>query len=228
MIQMTQLQVAFPDLPEPVLDIPHLYIAEGERVAIVGPSGSGKTTLINVMTGLDGRASGSVQWDQQELSTLSEAGRDRWRARHVGLIMQDFHLFPGLSALENVLLPARFHHWRLPRALKTRAAELLERVGLETGERTVERLSRGEKQRVAVARALLGEPDMIVADEPTASLDRHNGQQIAELLIALARDTHTTLIAVTHDRQLSDGMARCIRLEQGRIVLDEKNQEQTA
>lgn len=124
-----------------------------------------------------------------------------------------FPPFPGLNAIENVLLPAQFHHWRIPTSLRQRAADLLAQVGLDTGKRPVEVLSRGEKQRVAVARALLSNPDIIVADEPTASLDAQSGEQIADLLVTLARESRATLIAITHDARLASQMSRCIQLE---------------
>ncbi|MCL2897755.1 ABC transporter ATP-binding protein [Brenneria tiliae] len=219
------LSVTFPDTPDAVLDIPALRIAAGERVAVMGPSGSGKTTLVNAITGMDNSGTGSVIWARQDIRRLNEAGRDRWRAGHVGLVMQDFHLFPGMSALENVLLPARFHYWRLPAALKRRAADLLAQVGLDTGTRPVEVLSRGEKQRVAVARALLSAPEIIVADEPTASLDARSGEQIADLLATLARSNGATLVAITHDRHLAARMARCLQLEKGRLIADRAQPE---
>lgn len=220
------LKVSFPDTPAAVLDIPRLQVASGATVAVMGPSGSGKTTLVNAITGLDRQGTGHVCWGEQDIRQFGEAERDRWRARHVGLIMQDFHLFPGLDALENVLLPARFHHWRLPSELKTRAHTLLERVGVATGKRPVEVLSRGEKQRVAVARALLNIPAIVVADEPTASLDARNGEQIAELLAMLAAEHRITLIAITHDKRLAALMSRCLYLDKGQLVADCRAEEQ--
>ncbi|MDX5630094.1 MULTISPECIES: ATP-binding cassette domain-containing protein [unclassified Brenneria] len=219
------LNVTFPDTSDAVLDIPALHIAAGEQVAVMGPSGSGKTTLANAITGMDNSGVGSVFWGRQDIRRLNESGRDRWRAGHVGLVMQDFHLFPGISALENVLLPAHFHYWRIPAALKQRAIDLLSQVGLATGNRPVEVLSRGEKQRVAVARALLSAPQIIVADEPTASLDARSGEQIADLLATLARSNNATLIAITHDKRLASQMTRCLQLEKGRLVSDRARQE---
>ncbi|MBQ4766078.1 ATP-binding cassette domain-containing protein [Pectobacterium versatile] len=222
------LSVTFPDTSEAVLDIPALSIRSGERVAVMGPSGSGKTTLVNAITGMDHSGTGCVQWEKQDIWQMNEAERDRWRAQHIGLVMQDFHLFPGLSAIENVLLPAQFHHWRIPAALRLRAADLLAQVGLDTAKRPIEVLSRGEKQRVAVARALLSKPDIIVADEPTASLDAQSGEQIADLLVTLARDSRATLIAITHDARLASQMSRRIQLEKGRLVADTQYQEDRA
>lgn len=222
------LSVIFPDTSEAVLDIPALSIRSGERVAVMGPSGSGKTTLVNAISGMDHSGTGCVQWEKQDIWQMNEAERDRWRAQHIGLVMQDFHLFPGLSAIENVLLPAQFHHWRIPAALRQRAADLLAQVGLDTAKRPIEVLSRGEKQRVAVARALLSKPDIIVADEPTASLDAQSGEQIADLLVTLARDSRATLIAITHDARLASQMSRRIQLEKGRLVADTQYQEDRA
>ncbi|MBE5201443.1 ABC transporter ATP-binding protein [Pectobacterium sp. FL60-S17] len=222
------LSVTFPDTSEAVLAIPALSIRSGERVAVMGPSGSGKTTLVNAITGMDHSGTGCVQWEKQDIWQMNEAERDRWRAQHIGLVMQDFHLFPGLSAIENVLLPAQFHHWRIPAALRQRAADLLAQVGLDTAKRPIEVLSRGEKQRVAVARALLSKPDIIIADEPTASLDAHSGEQIADLLVTLARASRATLIAITHDARLASQMSRCIQLEKGRLVADTLHQEDRA
>ncbi|MCU1790837.1 ABC transporter ATP-binding protein [Pectobacterium polaris] len=222
------LSVTFPDTSEAVLAIPALSIRSGERVAVMGPSGSGKTTLVNAITGMDHSGTGCVQWEKQDIWQMNEAERDRWRAQHIGLVMQDFHLFPGLSAIENVLLPAQFHHWRIPTALRQRAADLLAQVGLDTAKRPIEVLSRGEKQRVAVARALLSKPDIIIADEPTASLDAQSGEQIADLLVTLARDSRATLIAITHDARLASQMSRCIQLEKGRLVADTLYQEDRA
>ena len=214
------LSVSFPGLAAPVLDVPALAIRAGERVAITGPSGSGKSTLINMLTGLDRPRQGRILWDGTDLAALGEGGRDRWRAAHVGLVMQDFHLFPGLDALENVLLPARLGRFHVPADLKDRARTLLARVGLTRPGQSIETLSRGEMQRVAVARALLNKPDLLVADEPTASLDAEAGRVVADLLIELATAEGATLIAVTHDERLATRTDRRIALKAGRVVAD--------
>lgn len=219
------LNITFPDTPQAVLDIPALRVESGARIAVMGPSGSGKTTLVNAITGMDRSGTGSVRWGQQDLRQLGEAERDRWRARYVGLVMQEFHLFSGLSARENVLLPQRFYYWRLPAALKARADELLQQVGVNTGNRVVDVLSRGEKQRVAIARALLHAPQIMIADEPTASLDARSGEQVGELLTMLAGQYGATLIAITHDSDLAGRMNRCLQLDKGRIVADSAFQE---
>ncbi|MFG1397098.1 ABC transporter ATP-binding protein [Roseixanthobacter pseudopolyaromaticivorans] len=219
-LSLEAVRVSFPGLAAPALDIPALHVAAGTRVAVTGPSGAGKTTLINLMVGLTRPDSGRISWGEIDLATLSEGRRDRFRAAHVGLVMQNFHLFPGLSALENVLLPARFWRLRLDPALKTRALALLERVGVRRPRQKVETLSRGEMQRVAVARAALMSPDVLVADEPTASLDAEAGDAVAGLLCELAQEQNATLIVVTHDARLVARMARHLTLVEGCIVAD--------
>lgn len=219
-LTVRQLTVRYPALPEPVLAIDALEIPAGSRIAVTGPSGSGKTTFMNMITGLDRASGGRIEWRGVDLAALSESGRDRWRARNVGLVMQDFHLFAGLGALDNVLLPARLASWRLPRGLRERGLLLLARVGIERPDQAVETMSRGQMQRVAVARALLGRPGILVADEPTASLDAASGAAVAGLLLALAREAGATLIVVSHDERLVSGMDRVIRLKDGRIAED--------
>ncbi|MFT3974921.1 MAG: ATP-binding cassette domain-containing protein [Amaricoccus sp.] len=212
--------VRFPDLAAPALDLPRFDVAAGESVAVTGPSGAGKSTFINVITGLERPTEGAVRWNGTDIARLGEAARDRWRAGNVGLVMQDFHLFPGLSAVENVLLPARFRHFRLPDGLAERAAALLAAVGLDAGDRGIGTFSRGEMQRVAIARALLPRPGVIVADEPTASLDAESGAAVAALLTGLAQEAGATLIVVTHDPALSGRLDRRITLAGGRRTDD--------
>lgn len=219
-LSLSGVRVEFPGLAAPVLDIAALTVARGEDVAVTGPSGSGKTTLINVMTGLEKPAAGSVRWDDTDLVRLGESQRDAWRAGHVGLVMQEFHLFPGLSAIENVLLPVRFRLFSVPASTRERALALLKRVGLSRPDQDVATMSRGEMQRVAVARALLGRPAVLIADEPTASLDAASGAVVADLLIELAREENATLIAVTHDPRLSGRLGRRLSLVAGRIAED--------
>lgn len=219
-LAVRDLTISFPGLGAPVIDIAALDVAAGARVAVTGPSGSGKSTLINLLVGLERPARGSVRWGDTDLATLSEARRDAFRAANIGLVMQDFHLFPGLSALENVLLPARFRRLALDRAIRGRAEALIARVGLKRPGQRIETMSRGEMQRVAVARALVMEPSVLVADEPTASLDAAAGAVVADLLVALAAEAGATLIAVTHDAALADRLDRRLGLAAGRIVAD--------
>ena len=214
------VRVRFPGLDTPGLSVDALAIPAGALVVLTGPSGSGKSTLVNVITGLIRPTAGRVVWDGTDIAALAEGARDRWRGANIGLVMQDFHLFPGLSAQENVLLPAR-----LARAAgagtAARAADLLRQVGLSRPDQPVETMSRGEMQRVAVARALLRRPGVIVADEPTASLDPVNGAAIGTLLQELATGSGATLIVVTHDPRLIAPFARRIRLADGAIRTDE-------
>ncbi len=205
-------------LPEPVIDVPDLAIATGEHLAVTGPSGAGKTTLLNILTGLERPVSGAVLWDGIDIARLSEAKRDTWRAKQVGIIMQDFNLFPGLSALDNVLLPRQLRVPRLGNDARERARHLLEQVGLNRHDQKVETMSRGEMQRVAVARALQAQPAIIVADEPTASLDDTSAKRITDLLIGLSTSSAATLIVVTHDQTLARAMHRVVSLQRGRIV----------
>ncbi|MFO1072523.1 MAG: ABC transporter ATP-binding protein [Geminicoccaceae bacterium] len=212
------LEVRFPGLERPALAIPVLDLAPAEQVALVGPSGSGKTTFLNMITGLDRVRQGAVRWAETDLARLSEVARDRWRAAHVGLVMQEFHLFPGLTALDNVLLPQRLARLRLPAELLARGRQLLARVGIERLDQPVETMSRGQMQRVAVARALVARPPILVADEPTASLDAEAGLTVAELLTQLAREERATLIVASHDVRLIERQERVLRLEAGQLV----------
>ena len=218
-LHLSGLQVRFPGLDTPALDIAGLRIAAGEMVAVAGPSGSGKSTLVHVLTGLELPGRGAVRWGDTDIARLSEGARDRWRGQTIGLVMQDFHLFPGLTALENVLLPARLARVA-DRALVARAAELLAQMGLRRPGQRVETMSRGEMQRVATARALLRRPAILIADEPTASLDARTGAAIADLLIAAAQDSGATLIAISHDAALISRLPRKITLAAGAVLAD--------
>lgn len=201
-----------------VLDVQRLALAAGARVGIAGPSGSGKTSLLYVLTGIEVSETGEIAWAGLDISRLAESARDRWRRANVGFVFQDFHLLPGMSALDNVVLPATFCHARTPRPLVQRGRELLARVGLERSAARVESLSRGEQQRVAFARALLFAPSVVVADEPTASLDGDNAALIGELLLALCAETSSTLLVVSHDRRLLERLDTVHTLVDGRLL----------
>lgn len=216
-LAIRELDIRFPGLSTAALAIPALNLEAGSRVALTGPSGSGKTTFINAVTGLDRVRGGSVRWGAVDLADLSEARRDRWRAASVGLVMQDFHLFPGLSAIDNVLLPHRLSRAAPLAAVRKEGERLLRRFGLERLAQRVETLSRGQMQRVAVARALAGRPPILVADEPTASLDAEAGEAVADLLLQLGEETGFTLIVATHDPALVGRMDRVLRLANGRL-----------
>lgn len=220
-LSLSDVAISFPGLAQPVLAIDDLVIAAGERVAITGASGSGKSTFVNLVSGLERPDRGAIRWQDQDIATLSESGRDRWRAANVGLVMQEFHLFPGLSAVDNILLPARLSG-AANAEVKARALELLARVGLTRPKQAIETMSRGEMQRVAVARALLRRPGIIIADEPTASLDAEAGAEVGKLLIELAEGA--TLIVVSHDERLTERLDRRIRLASGRITQDTRSE----
>ncbi|RWX81840.1 ABC transporter ATP-binding protein [Neorhizobium lilium] len=225
-LEVSDLSVSFAGLTSPVLAIGHLTIAAGERVAVTGGSGSGKSTFINMITGLDRAGTGSIRWNGSDITRLSETARDRWRAGHVGLVMQDFHLFPGLSAVDNVLLPARLARVA-DSAMIDRAHQLLSSVGLVRPGQKIETMSRGEMQRVAIARALLRQPGVIIADEPTASLDSSSGEAVATLLLDMAAAAKSTLIVVSHDPSLIGRLDRRLTLSAGRITADTAAKEQT-
>ena len=202
--------------PEGQLDILRgvsLRIDVGESFAIVGASGSGKTTLLGLLAGLDTPSSGSVRLDGHALETLDEEARADLRRRLVGFVFQAFHLLPALTAEENVMLPLELEGRADARAL---ARQALDAVGLGTRRRHYPaQLSGGEQQRVAIARAFVHAPRVLFADEPTGNLDQRTGAHIADLLFALNRDHHTTLVLVTHDATLAARCTRRVTLEQG-------------
>lgn len=194
----------------------NLHFAERETVAIVGASGSGKSTLMAILAGLDTPSRGAVRLQGQDLFALSEDERAAVRAQKIGFVFQSFQLLGNLTALENVMLPLELSGARDARA---RATQMLERVGL--GQRLAhypKLLSGGEQQRVALARAFVVEPAVLLADEPTGSLDFATGQTIMELMLALNRERGTTLIMVTHDRAIAAQCERRITIEAGAVL----------
>lgn len=192
-----------------------LEIASGEAVFLCGPSGAGKTTLLYTIAGLENPEAGSVEFESQSLYTLSSDRLARFRNRRMGFIFQSYFLLPELTALENVTLPALI----AGRRTKQRALELLNQVGLsERIHHLPAELSGGEQQRVAIARALINDPAILFADEPTGNLDSHTGESIMELLLALARKDHRTLVVVTHDEHLARRGDRLLHMEDGLLV----------
>jgi putative ABC transport system ATP-binding protein len=199
----------------PILDAVSLNIAAGEFVVVAGSSGSGKTTLLTLLSGLDRPTSGRVLMAGQDITDLREDGLARLRNEMIGFVFQAFHLVPSLNALENVMFPAELK--KDPRAAE-KAGELLQRVGLwERRQNFPEQLSGGEKQRVAICRALINGPRILFADEPTGNLDSKNSSAIIDLLAELHREHGTTLVLATHSADIADRAERIIRLADGRL-----------
>jgi putative ABC transport system ATP-binding protein len=199
-----------------------LTIERGERIAVMGPSGSGKTTLLNVICGLDEPTSGVVRFEGVELSRLDDDDRTRLRREKIGMIFQTFNLLPTLTTLENVSLPLRLQGL-LRREADARARAMLERVGL--ADRTSHRpdeLSGGERQRVSIARALIFQPPLLLADEPTGNLDSATGDEILNLLTDLHRHLNMTILMVTHNPRAAAYCDRILTLRDGQIVKEER------
>ena len=194
------------------LAVPELRVQPGETVAVIGPSGSGKTTLLNLIAGIATPEQGSVALGDLELCALDDGARRDFRIRHVGLVFQEFELIEYLSVFDNILLPYRINpSLRLEPAVRERARELAQRVGIgDLLGRFVGRLSQGERQRAAVCRALVTEPWLLLADEPTGNLDPANKGRVLDILFEYAREAGATLLAVTHDHDLLGRFARVI------------------
>ena len=219
-LKLSQLEVQFQDAEAGMITALALAPWElpgGKQVGIRGPSGAGKSTLLNLLSGLLLPTQGSVWWNGCEINQLSERERDRWRRQNVGFVFQDFHLIPELSALENVLLPLRFDHWRCPPHSRRYALELLERFGIPKPRQRAATLSRGQQQRVAVARALIQRPPVLLADEPTASLDREASDRLTQILLEMAQEDQRTLIVSSHDLELLKQLSEVYRLSDGRL-----------
>ncbi len=200
-----------------------LEVARGESLAIVGPSGSGKSTLLQIMGTLDRPTSGTVTLDGRDLSDLDEQHLAAVRNRQIGFVFQAHYLLPQCTVWENVLVPTLACSKGAERdGTSERAERLLKRVGL--GERRSHRpseLSGGEQQRVAVVRALINRPQLLLADEPTGSLDQTSAQELGQLLLELNREEGVTLIVVTHSRELAGRMGRVLELKDGRLTAAE-------
>ena len=193
-------------------------IRRGETVALLGRSGSGKSTLLNLIGGIDLPTAGEVLLDGTNLTSLSEQRRTLFRRRHIGFVFQSFNLIPTLTAVENLLLPLELNGKSGGRARAT-ALDLLERVGLADRAGTYpDRLSGGEQQRVAAARAVVHDPAILLADEPTGSLDAETGMQVLELLLELARNEGRTMVVVTHSDAVSRVTDRVLVLQGDRLV----------
>ena len=208
----------------PVLKGVDFQAGKGEFVAVVGQSGCGKSTLLHLLGTLDGPDAGEIHFEGNRIDNLAARGRDVLRNRHFGMIFQFYHLLPELSTLENVLAPIMIRYgvisyWRHKRKHAERAKELLELVGLSHRLTHKPReLSGGEMQRAAIARALIAEPKLLLADEPTGNLDQKTGGEILSLLKGLNRDQGLTVVMVTHDQALARQADRTVRLTEGLVV----------
>ncbi|MFN2500457.1 MAG: ABC transporter ATP-binding protein [Pyrinomonadaceae bacterium] len=200
------------------LDSVDLTIRRKERIAVMGPSGSGKSTLLNIMCGLDEPTSGHVLIEHQDLFAMDDDARTRLRRQKIGMIFQTFNLMPTLNGLENVALPLRLNRVSARESLE-RAAKMLDRVGLlSRGTHRPDEMSGGERQRVAVARALIFDPPVLLADEPTGNLDSKTGDEILHLLDDIHDEFGTTLVLVTHNELAASHCDRRVTLLDGRIV----------
>lgn len=198
-----------------ILDSLNVTVGAAEVVAIVGPSGSGKSTLLGILAGLDQPTAGEVKLLGQSLTQLDEDERARLRAGRVGFVFQSFQLLPGLTALENVMLPLELAG---DTKAGSRAADMLDQVGLSDRSKHYPlQLSGGEQQRVAIARAFVSDPELLFADEPTGNLDHETGETIIDLMFQLRSQKRSALVLVTHDNDLAKRCDRCLLMQAGQL-----------
>ncbi len=218
LIEVKKLKYRYTNSTQDTLHIPEFRINKGEKVFLYGPSGSGKTTLLEVLAGILKVEQGEVSILGHDLSKMSERDRDHFRAEHLGYIFQSFNLIPYLSVQENIELPIHLNHSRRNRLkgedTHSAVRHLCTRLGIVTLlEKNVTELSVGQQQRVAVARALLGRPEFILADEPTSSLDMDHRERFLELMFELCEQFGTTVLFVSHDRTIQHLFSRSISLD---------------
>lgn len=218
-LAVRDLRFAWPGAVAPAIDIAQLDIAAGEAVFLYGPSGCGKSTLLSLMAGVLLADAGQVTLLDRDWAALSGAGRDRSRVDHVGYIFQQFNLLPYLSAIDNVLLPCRFSRRRDARAARDgsarqQAGQLLSQMGLDNTlwVRPAMHLSVGQQQRVAAARALIGQPELVIADEPTSALDEDRRETFLDVLLAACAASGSALVFVSHDQRIAARFGRHILL----------------
>lgn len=210
------------DIREDVLIDINLKVEKGKSVAIVGPSGSGKSTLLNLIGALDRPTSGSVIIDGTDLASQNDTQLAAIRNKRIGFVFQLHHLLPQCSVLENILLPTLADKSSQANDCKQRAIELLKQVDLENRMHyRPSQLSGGQRQRVAVVRALINKPDLLLADEPTGSLDRDNSENIAKLLVEINQSQNVTLVVVTHSTQIAEHMDEMLMLINGKFNIIE-------
>ncbi|AHV99261.1 ABC transporter ATP-binding protein [Paenibacillus sabinae] len=197
----------------PILDIPSWQVEKGEKVAITGPSGSGKSTLLHLISGIAVPDKGEIYLEGQPLHQMTESQRDRLRSRSIGYVLQDFHLIPSLTASQNIEIAMNASMPAKQR--KTLISEWLERVGLpDRAKHMPSQLSRGQQQRVAIVRALVNNPPLVLADEPTGSLDWETADEISRLLLDLSSSRQQTLIVVTHDLNMAERFPKCLDIRE--------------
>ncbi len=218
-IDIEDLIFRWPRQAAPCLDIPRFTAKKGERVFLQGPSGSGKSTLLNLLGGVLPPEKGRLQFLDEDLAEASPQRRDRLRADHIGFIFQQFNLLPWMSALDNVRLPCTFSHRRMQRATRSHsllieAERLLRHLELEPRDwkRPASTLSVGQQQRVAAARAVIGQPELIIADEPTSALDADRQDTFIDLLLRETSATGSTLVFVSHDARLAAHFDRSVTM----------------
>jgi putative ABC transport system ATP-binding protein len=211
-IEIENLKFSYSQAEPPVLQISNLKIERGEKVFLFGPSGTGKTTLLEVLAGILKPDDGHLVINGTKVNSLSEAGRDRFRSKNIGYIFQSFNLIAFLSVRENILLPVELRRDVID---EKRFQHLTETLGIASIlDSPVSKISVGQQQRVAVARALLGKPQLVLADEPTSALDYDAREKFLKLLFQLCEEENITLIFVSHDRSLQDLFSRKINLSE--------------
>lgn len=217
-VELNKLQFRWKGQNQSTIDIDELFVKQGEHVFIKGASGSGKTTLLNLLAGILVPESGNIKILDQDLAKLSLSARDRFRSDHMGIIFQQFNLLPYLSVMENIILPCQFSARRNKQAgdVSQTAAKLLDhlKINEDLKHRKVTELSVGQQQRVAVARALIGKPELIIADEPTSALDTDTRNDFLSLLFSQAEQQGSTILFVSHDPYIADQFPRVLDLKE--------------
>lgn len=217
MLQLKNIRVELDK--QQILSLDDVTLPYGQFNVLAGPSGAGKSTFLHTISGQLLPTQGTVHWQDLLLVERNESARSRWRSQHIGFIFQDFNLIPSLSALDNVMLQHSFSHWRISDDVRQQALALLEQFGVPNVHKNIRQFSRGEKQRIALARALAGHPEIILADEPTASLDKENANFVIQQLKTQAALGKFVLV-VSHDPLVIAHADQTLYLERG-VIQDE-------